>query len=228
MIPKLLWRCPICCRNDALIHRRKLFRPELLNCKHCFTTWRVRRVPGDNFYLRISYVDDRFLNGDIFFGKELSVSEWYDRMLESVKLIPAEGTDRSTFNFQLGELLYLQSEQVALYAESTDPLVPASMHTDPADEIRGNVENILLGNGQLTLTNQRLVWQRDDLFFAFALPDILVFYDMLNIGIELMVRARQYMLLFQGESLIKWITYVDLVSKVIEKKTRHRIIVSNY
>jgi len=51
MIPMLLWRCPLCATNDALLHIERRFRADRLICRHCQAEWRVRRVPGDNFYL---------------------------------------------------------------------------------------------------------------------------------------------------------------------------------
>jgi hypothetical protein len=53
MIPLLLWRCPLCATDDALEHQVRCFRADRVRCRRCRAEWRVRRVPGDNFYLKL-------------------------------------------------------------------------------------------------------------------------------------------------------------------------------
>jgi hypothetical protein len=115
MIPDLLWRCPLCTTNDALRQRWRLFRPQQLYCTHCGATWNVRRVIGDDYWLKV--VASPSYPGEV--GAGLPLRQWYGRMKGTISLIPISDP---AVTLEEGERLYLASRQVLLAAEADDPL----------------------------------------------------------------------------------------------------------
>ena len=52
-IAQLLWRCPVCHTDDALLHRRPLFGAETLTCEACATRWRIEHAFEHDFRLEV-------------------------------------------------------------------------------------------------------------------------------------------------------------------------------
>jgi hypothetical protein len=150
MIPLLLWRCPLCATNDALVHISRRLRADLVRCLHCRAEWRVRRVPGDNFYLKL-------IRPTSDAGDERSITDWYDAMKQTVCLEPIYDQAVSLLP---GEVLYLASGAVELQAEETDPLFfPGPESPDATRVDKREVKGKVVGRGRLFLTNWRL-WSR--------------------------------------------------------------------
>jgi len=130
MIPTLLWRCPLCAADDALAQIPRLFRGDLVHCRACRAQWRLRRVPGDDFYLKLTRDGDRRdmalhlpTEGDrqsapLQDGAERSVAAWYDAMKATVRLAPIHDP---ALALHPGETLYLASGPAMLQAEEDDP-----------------------------------------------------------------------------------------------------------
>lgn len=144
MLPTLLWRCPLCATNDALTQSPRPFRDDLVRCRACRAEWRLRRVPGDDFYLELTHVgDDRGAAWRLPAGGgpqdtpsqvgdkphtsnirhrtsniQHPVAAWYDAMKATVRLAPIHDP---ALALGPGETLYLASGPAILHAEEDDP-----------------------------------------------------------------------------------------------------------
>jgi len=234
MIPTLLWRCPLCETNDALIHLPRRFRADLVRCTHCSAQWRVRRVLGDDFYLKlvksieevIEKRPQKSLERQDLRGLELPLREWYNMMKRSVSLVAVEDPPVS---LQGGELAYLVSGPVDLTAEANDPLFFSTVG-EFGDVVleKGKVEGVVVGRGTLILTNRRLVWQGAGRACSFPLKSVSSAHTLLDYGVAFMVGMRLYIACFLEESVLKWITYWALVARELEAETGHRIVTSHF
>ena len=232
MIPTLLWRCPLCETNDALIHLPRRLRADLVRCTHCSAQWRVRRVLGDDYYLKLvkgteESVEKRPRRSCLDLrGLELPLREWYEMMKRSVSLVAVEDPPVS---LQSGELAYLVSGPVDLTAEANDPLFFSDM-AKSEDIIleKSKIEGVMVGRGVLILTNRQLVWQGEGSVCFFPLESISSAHTLLDYGVAFMVGMRLYIACFLEESVLKWITYLTLVAGELEEETGHRIVTSRF
>lgn len=232
MIPTLLWRCPLCETNDALIHLPRRLRADLVRCTYCSAQWRVRRVLGDDYYLRLvkgteESVEKRPRRSCLDLrGLELPLREWYEMMKRSVSLVAVEDPPVS---LQSRELAYLVSGPVDLTAEANDPLFFSAVGKfgDVVLE-KSKVEGVVVGRGTLILTNRRLVWQGEERACSFPLESVSSAHTLLDYGVAFMVGMRLYIACFLEESVLKWITYLALVARELEAETGHRIVTSHF
>lgn len=219
MIQRLLWRCPICHTNDSLVQVRKIFRPTNVHCNQCKTTWQVRRVVGEDYWLKVLSSDS---NPDEV-GVDLPLADWYARLKDTMALAPIDNPGISLEN---GEVLYLKSKRVAFHALTNDPRFSAYEDaTGDGDEIG----RLKVGEGRLFLTSQRLIWQNDDGDQQdFSLEKINSFYTAFNFIGVIMVEKWLYQVSFLEDSLLKWVTYFDYISKEVLSSSGHFITTSNY
>ena len=225
MIPMLLWRCPLCATNDALVHISRCFRPDLVRCTHCDAVWRVRRVPGDNYYLRVA-------GSNTDAEDERSIAEWYDVVKRSVGLV---SIDDPGLTRECGEVLYLGSGAAELQAEETDPLFfPGQGNGLPKVDKR-EIGGVVVGRGRLFLTNRRIVWQAEHSGdgkppspFSFSLSLLNSVHAMMDYGLALLVGIRLYAVYLPEESVLKWVTYSALVARQVLAETGHVIATSHY
>jgi len=219
----LLWRCPLCAMDDALVQVSRRFRADRVCCRRCDAEWRMRRVPGDNFYLTLTRAGP---DAPLSPGDERSVTAWYDLMKQSLRLTPLPDAE---IPLQPGETLYLASGAVDLQAEESDPLFfPAHSPSDTARVDKRQVEGRLVGRGRLFLTDRQLVWLGDGRRYSFPLRRLNSAYAVMDFGLLLMVELRLYTLYFLEESLLKWLTHIALVGRQVEETTGHHITTSNF
>jgi hypothetical protein len=209
----------VCAANDALVHTTHRFRADRVRCHCCHAVWRVRRVPGDSFYLKLVAATSGV-------GDERSIADWYDAMKATVHLAPIHDP---AIALPPDEVLYLTSGAVEMYAEESDPLffpVPESPEATRVDkrEVRGKT----VRTGRLFMTDRRLVWQGEEASRSFPLSRVNSAYAIMDLGLTLMVELRLYTVHFLEESLLKWLTYIALVAPQVETETGHRITTSHF
>jgi hypothetical protein len=225
VIPLLLWRCPLCATNDALVHVERRFRAGRVRCRCCRAEWRVRRMPGDNFYLRLTVGQDGTRSVPSR-DDDRSITAWYDVMKATLCLEPVHDPGIALAG---DEVLYLASGPAELIAEESDPLFfpvydsPNATYLDKR-EVRGQA----VGLGRLFLTNRRLVWQGEEALCSFPLCRLNSAYAFVDFGVTLMVEMRLYTVRFLEESLLKWVTYIALVARQVGAETGHRITTSHF
>ena len=219
MIPNLLWRCPICQVNESLTQKKGLFRPWTVTCSECHTVWRVKRVVGKDFRMKVisspSFQEEN--------GLELPLAEWYARMKKTVSLQPIDDPDLSLSE---GERLYLASGKITLNALADDKIFFPNGHVEDETE---EIVSKRVGSGRIFLTNRRFVWQGEDgRKQDFSMQKINSFYTMANIAAALMVELSMYMMRFPEDRMLKWVTYFGHVAEELEATTGHKIFTSNY
>jgi len=210
MMPLLLWRCPLCAADDALTHITHPLRADRVLCQKCGAAWRVRRVPGDDFYLRV--IAAGRAGGRV--GDERPLAAWYDALKATLSLRAL--TDPALPLFP-GETLHLASGTVELEAETTDPLFFPESDAPPRADKRG-VTGASVGRGRLFLTDERLAWRSAEGRDAdFSLDRLASAYAVMDRGVTLLVDLRLYMLRFLEESLLKWVTMIGLVAAATDR-----------
>jgi hypothetical protein len=245
VIQDLLWRCPLCSTNDALRQVKRLFSSQAVNCSHCGGKWLMRRKVGDDYYLRLVKVGH---NGSSHpSGVEFSVADWYGLMKQTVHLqaLPdAQGL------LEVDEILYLLSKPTFFWMEShqdhseTKHLRSIFEHGNILPET--NLKDCTKSKsspaetGRFFLTNQRFIWQRvpdksdpwnfssDSDIFSLPLNEVNGVYLLLNYGLTIVEGMKVYYLRFTNESPLKWITYVDMVSRQLNSLRGHPIHTSHY
>jgi hypothetical protein len=231
MIQDLLWRCPLCTSNDALRHRSRFLQPDQVTCTICGAQWRVRRVLGDNYYLKITHPG---ANGSAYpSGFELSITGWYDLMKQTVQL---EALPEPPDLLEPGENLYLASGLATLWVEAEPEIRP-----DPgADLPVHSAADALVGTGSLYLTNRRILWhqparaaeQPEDCpeyqTFTYPLGQVNGIHTILNLGLFLVVGTQLFTLRFASESPLKWVTYMTLLAPRVRAECGHRIRTSHF
>lgn len=227
MINTLLWRCPLCAAEEALQHRTPLLRPEQVTCTACGARWRVRRVPGSDFRLRL---EDE--------GDERPLAEWYDRMKAGVRLEPRPSP---LLRLADDEALYLVSGPARLEESTLTPdHLPGREReaTLTPDHLPSRERGIALSingrgwgrpgeEGMLFLTNRRVAWQAGGQEWSCRLERVGSALAVMNLALALLLDGRLYLVRFQQDSLLKWVTYFRLVADEFAHRNGHRIQVSH-
>lgn len=206
MIPDLLWRCPLCAANDALVHRRAWLRAETVSCTVCGARWRVRRAVGDDFYLRLTQPGSS--QNQCLIGEERRLAAWYHLMKQSLHLEPVSDENLPIALFD-GESLYLASGEAELWG------VPSQ------GGARGFFEPVYLDRGRLFLTNARLVWQGDTQQADYPLRHVNGVYAIINFNLALVVGQQMYQVLFARESPLKWVSYAARLALRVQAESGH-------
>jgi hypothetical protein len=219
----LLWRCPVCHTNDALIHMRPLFGTQTVSCQACDTGWELRGLMGHDFRMQVVKGAPELI------GLDMPLSTWYEKMKVDFQPapIPTTGVDLLP-----GEEVYLEVADVplephkpsALYEEWNEREAPKSQ--PPALQVAGEWDSI--GEGRLLLTSHRLLWkspQRELDFYWSSISSVHNFaLNTLGIGY---VSAR-YRFALQGENGLKWLTYAGTLAQRTAELNHHKVIVQPY
>jgi hypothetical protein len=219
MLPTLLWRCPICRIDDALVHRHRRFRPDLIACRACDSRWELHRVIGGTDY-RLKAVAGPMA------GAERPLAEWYDMMRAGFELIPISN---SKLPLEPGEALYVSGQPVALAVLRKDPrfqeaIAEIPQLVDSAEPALAGRETVNLGPVDLFLTDRRLIVRRDGRRYDLPLRTIRAVQ--LVIDRFLVIRhAGQLMDLFEfaEESPLKWRAYLALALRPIAEAYGHQV-----
>ena len=219
----LLWRCPICLTDDALVHEHRWFRPNSLRCRACGTQWAVRRVQGRDFRLKVVAGPPDLV------GLEMALTTWYDQMKRDFQPspIPASG-----LVLEPGEELYLRTGGGKLIAYPSNELLGGWTGREPSRDTllrrseAGRFED--LGTGELFLTNRRLVWEGPEGGLDFRLEHVtdvnlrLFFMMRINYGLT------PYRFVFTQDSGLKWLAYVATVAEQIAARDGRKITMSPF
>jgi hypothetical protein len=219
----LLWRCPVCLTNDALVHEHHLGRKDSLRCRACGTQWVVRRVQGRDFRPKVVKGPRDLV------GLEMALTTWYDEMKRDFQPspIPASGLE-----LEPGEELYLKTGRVKLIAYPSNSLLGGWTGREPPQgsilkrSEAGRFED--LGTGELLLTNRRLVWEgpQGGLDFWWQhVTDVnlrLFFLMRINYGLT------PYRFQFTQDSGLKWLTYAATLAQEAGAKEGRQVTASPF
>jgi 1-acyl-sn-glycerol-3-phosphate acyltransferase len=219
----LLWRCPVCLTDDALVHEHRRFRSESLRCRACDTGWVVRRVQGKDFRLKVVAGPPDLV------GLEMALTAWYDEMKRDLQLLPIPATG---LDLEPGEELYLRTGQVRLIGYPSNTLRGGWTGREPPRNAilkrseAGQFQD--LGTGKMLLTNCRLVWEGPQGGLDFWLEYVtdvnlrLFFLGRINYGLT------PYRFVFTQDSGLKWLTYVATLAGQVAARDGRKITMSPF
>ena len=222
-VAALLWRCPVCHTNDALVHKRPLFGTQTVSCQACDTGWELRSLVGNDFRMQVVKGAPELI------GLDMPLSTWFEKMK-----IGFQPTPIATSGVELipGEEVYLEVAEVPLephkpsflFEEWNEREAPRSQ--PPVLQIPGDWDSI--GEGRLLLTSHRLLWkspQRELDFYWSSISSVHIFMgNHLGIGY---VSAR-YRFPLQGELGLKWLTYAGTLAQRAAEQDGHKVVVAPY
>jgi len=146
-------------------------------------------------------------------------------MKASIRLVPIE---EPGIQLEGSEKLFVVSQTVELVAEDSDGRFFPASNGQFLEKAKSEIEGQPVGPGRLLLTNQRLIWQALEepdrkMSRLVSVPLKEINFASTFFGLVLNVGFQLYMIYFPSESMLKWLTYLDLVSKQIGHtiKTSH-------
>jgi 1-acyl-sn-glycerol-3-phosphate acyltransferase len=222
-IPLLLWRCPVCHTNDALIHERPRFRPQTVGCQACGTRWEMRRVVGKDFRLKV-------VKGPLdLIGLDMALSTWYDEMKRDFQPSPIPATD---VDLLLDEEVYLQVSGAALSPYRPNALFDGCTGREPPQaQLPGRRELgdwASIGEGRLLLTSHRLLWQGlpGELDFTWSLMTAVSIWMINTLGIRYGTAPYRFSL---GQEIgLKWLTYAGTLALQAAERDGHVVTTSAF
>jgi 1-acyl-sn-glycerol-3-phosphate acyltransferase len=202
-LPLLLWRCPVCLTDDALVHQRPWFRAQRLKCGTCGTRWAVKREYGKDFRLKVVEGPPDLV------GLDMALTTWYDEMKRDFRPspVPASGLE-----LEPGEELYLRTGNVKLLPYRSNSLFDAwTGREPPKDRVLRRAEAGQYGPlsvGELLLTNRRLVWEAPEGGLDFYLEHVTDVTLRLFFQMKINYEATPYRFEFGEDTGLKWLTYL--------------------
>ena len=222
-IAQLLWRCPVCAANDALVQERRWFKPPILRCRACRTQWVVRRYMRRDF--RLEVVD----GPPHLMGVDMALSSWYDAMLQDLEPHPISV---SGLDLLPGEQVYLAADDVSLTPHRPNPLLEDWAEREaPQEQPPGRPEMAdwaSLGSGRLLLTSQRLVWQGTEREVDFRWSAMRAIYLWLINTVGINYGSARYRMTLGREVGLKWLSHLAMFAREASERGGHRLTVSPF
>jgi hypothetical protein len=220
-IAQVLWRCPICGTDDALIHKRPLLGSQSVVCQACETTWKLNRIIGKDFRLEV-------VNGPAdLVGLNMALSTWYDEIRRNFKPSPMSvpGVELAP-----NEEVYLELSDVALSPHKPNALFNDWTEREPPKIMPGGKMQLAdwpsIGNGQLLLTNQRLLWRGPERELDFKWSSVTAVYIWLLNTLGIRYGSAQYRFSLGQEVGLKWLTYAGTMVKQKSEQNGHKVTMS--
>jgi hypothetical protein len=222
-IPLLLWRCPVCKIEDALVHKRPWFRKQSVHCMACGTVWRVQNMVGNDF--RMQLID----GPPDLIGYDIPLSTLFEMMKIGFEPKPLATTG---VDLHEGEEVYLDISDVPLLPHKPNELFntweerEAPQIPPPGEQVLGDWDSV--GEGRLLLTNQRLVWIGTDRELDFNWENVTAVHNWVVNTLGIRYVDARYRFPLGSEVGLKWITYAATVAKPIVEKKGRELVVSTY
>jgi hypothetical protein len=222
-IPLLLWRCPICHTDDALVHQRPWFRTEILSCRACNTRWEIQRLIGKDFRLKVVAGPPDLV------GLEMALSSWYDEMKKDFQPVPVPISGLALLP---DEEVYLETGSVSLLVHQPSALLKNWPNREPPQAPLPGQPQLAdwakVGKGQLFLTSHRLLWRGPDreLDFKWSSITAVFLWFLKTIGIR--YGTARYRFGLGQEVGLKWLTYAGTLAHQSAERDGHKIITSPF
>ena len=222
-IPTLLWRCPACHTNDALIHQRPRFRPQTVICQACDTRWKMQRVMGKDFRLKV-------VEGPAdWVGLDMALSTWYDEMKRDFQPSPVTVSGADLLP---GEEVYLEVSSSSLSPYQPNALFDGWNGREPPQaQLPGRHELgdwVSIGEGRLLLTSHRLLWQGapGELDFTWSSMTAVSIWMVNTLGIRYGTASYRFSL--GQETGLKWLTYAGTLALQAAEREGHEVTVTPF
>jgi hypothetical protein len=154
--------------------------------------------------------------------ENLPISVWYERMKEHFTPQPLK--ERSPL-MKEDESLYLKGQSVKLVAQRDNTQFFQEGKKDEGMKKMVYPFMRTVGKGELLLTNQRLIWQREEKNFSLWFSDLDSVYIEVFHALGLSCGTRIYKFKFKNDSYLKWLT---CLASLAPQRTEHPISFSHY
>jgi 1-acyl-sn-glycerol-3-phosphate acyltransferase len=219
----LLWRCPVCHNNDALIHEHPRFRPQSVSCQACGTRWEMRRVVGKDFRLKVVEGPPDLV------GLDMALLTWYDEMKRGFQPSPISV---SGVDLLPREEVYLQASDAALLPHRPNALLDGWTGREPPQAQPPGQPPLAdwpsVGEGRLLLTSHRLLWQGPpgELDFMWSSVRAVSLWLINTLGINYGTAPYQFKL---GQEVgLKWLTYAGTLARQVAERDGHVVTVTPF
>ncbi len=206
-VTQLLWQCPVCRTNDALVHRQPPFRRETVVCRACGTLWDFQRRSGHDFRMKV-------LEGppDVI-GLDMALSTWYEHMNRNFSPKPIQVADVSLLP---GEEVYLEAPDVLLSPHRPNPLFSGWTSREPPKRQAGQLEVAgwdAVGKGRLLVTSHRALWQGEMGELDFMWSEVTAVSQYLTNVLALHYGSAKYRFNLVNELVLKWLHHMGELAK---------------
>ncbi len=208
-VAQLLWQCPLCRTNDALIHRRPVFQRETVLCQACGTLWDFQREPGHDFRMKV-------LEGppDVV-GLDMALSTWYEHMTRNFCPKPIQVADVKLLP---GEEVYLETRDVTLSPYRPNPLFDGWAGRE-APKKQANWLQIAewesIGEGRLLVTSHRVLWQGPERELDFLWSEVTAVSQYLSATLALHYGSAKYRFRLENEFVLKWLHHMGELARQV-------------
>lgn len=204
----MLWRCPVCRTDDALVHEHPRFRSQILRCQACATRWKIRRLEGRDFRLGVVQGHPGLV------GLNMALSTWYDEIKEGFEPspLPVSGVELLPY-----EEVYLEAHDVSLSPHRPNALFNGWSDREPPRSQPPDRPHLAdwpsVGEGRLLLTNQRLHWSGPGRELDFKWSSVTAVYLWLLNTLAIRYGTAPYRFSLSGEVGLKWLTYAGTMAR---------------
>ena len=206
-VAQLLWQCPVCRTNDALVHRRPLLRRETVICQACGTLWSFQRQMGRDFRMMVLEGPPEVK------GLEMAVSAWYEHMNKNFSPYPIKATGVQLLP---GEEVYLEACDVPLSPYQPNALFDGWTQRE-APKKQADWLKIagweFFGEGRLLVTSHRVLWQGTEREIDFMWSEMTAVSQYLRSTLALHYGAAKYRLSVNGQPILKWLHTMGELAK---------------
>ena len=222
-IAMLLWACPVCHTNDALVQERALLHGQRLRCRACGTVWRVRHVVARDFRLQVVKGHPDLI------GLDMALTDWYDQMMDTFQPTPIAAPPDL-----LGgdEELFLAMDDAKLLPHDPNPLGDDwSPGEAPRAHPGGQSQKpgwSSVGTGRLYLTSERLIWESERGTLEFLWPVMRSVFLPWRGLFGITYGSALYRFDVSPQPARKWLTYAGTLARHAAAAAGHPITLSPF
>jgi hypothetical protein len=222
-VVQLLWQCPVCQTDDALVHTRRRFRPQTVNCQACATRWELEPRQGNDFRLRVLEGTPQLASLD------MPLSKWYAEMKRRAKYhtISVPGAELLP-----GESAHLVKDDVPLIPYRPNALFDGyAGRQPPTTQLRDKRDYAdweSIGEGRLVLTDRRLLWQGEQGELDFFWSDVNAVYLFLGDVLAVRYGTANYRFKITGELALRWLSYASEMARRQSAVDGHKVTITHY
>lgn len=219
-VAQLLFECPVCHTDEALVQARGRGWPKTVGCQACATRWELGRVIGHDFRLRVVAGPPELM------GLDMALSTWYDEMMASFRPRPIRVSGPGLLP---DEEMYLEKSDVSLLPYRPNPLFEAWTEREPPKKTGRSHEYASwasIGTGQLLLTDQRLLWRAPDRELDFWWSSVTAISAYMSNLLAIRYGGAMYRFDLGNALLLKWLKYAAYAAKRVAQVDGHELSVS--
>lgn len=219
---QLLWQCPVCRTDEALVHRKPRFRKPTVRCLACGTVWAFEHVVDRDFRMKVLEGPEGLV------GLDMGLSTWYEQMKANFRPKPISVTG---VDLLPGEEVYLEKGDVPLVPYKPNALFEGWTGREPPTRQQGKREYAdweLLGEGRLLLTSHRLVWQGPQGELDFMWSKTTAVYQFVADVLGIRYGTALYRFDVNEALMLKWLTHAAVLARKWAELDGHKVTLSNF